>query len=385
MTSESSLDTTSITSLADTEGPHSPEVPMPSQSTTFPNSSVDSFATATGPEADNDLESSTPKPTPTQSHSEPQEQAQQPEPESRPSSSTSTLHARGLSESSSSSSINSRPGKEARVVSPPPESVAESSSLSRKSSRRKSKVSLTQLNPEHGWDDCTEANGNVMDFRTEVEVQRRLTYTERMITQDMGTAAQGNWSFTKVFVDGAFMASGYLYIPKGGKKEAKSVKDNSYIFHVLEGAVNVRIHMSSYILATGGTFLVPRGNVYCIENISDRPAKLMFVQAREVTVNEMEDPLRLVRGQQQRHLAAVRTSKAFILLGWILERLLKKSIKYRKIIWQWYIKISMLVGAKMTGLRPYIAFFILGILVRSLGPSRSLLPRFNLQIIRDSS
>jgi len=33
------------------------------------------------------------------------------------------------------------------------------------------------------------------------------------------------------------------------------------IFHVLEGAVNVRIHMSSYILATGGTFLVPRGEL----------------------------------------------------------------------------------------------------------------------------
>ncbi|THV03991.1 hypothetical protein K435DRAFT_962121 [Dendrothele bispora CBS 962.96] len=391
MTSQASLDSTTITSPTELEEPRSPGSPMPPA---LPNSSVDSFATADGmAETENRTEapaSDTLARSRTHPHLETEEQIQHIEPELRSPSSTSTLHAQqpSLPEASSSSTINSRSGEDTHVVPSPPESVAGSSTtLPRKSSRRKSKTSSitsTQYNPECGWDDQTETSGNVMDFRTKTEVHRRLTYTERMVTEAMGTASHGNWSFTKVFVDGSFMASGYLYLPEGGKKESKSVKDNSYIFHVLEGAINVRIHRNSYILATGGTFMVPRGNVYYIENVSNRPAKLMFVQAREITVNELDDPLRLVRGQQQRHLAAVRTSKAFILLGWILERALKKIIKYRRILWVWYLRTSMTVGARLKGTRAHIAFFALGILVRSLGPSRSLLPRFNLQVIRDS-
>jgi centromere protein C len=32
------------------------------------------------------------------------------------------------------------------------------------------------------------------------------------------------------------------------------------IFYVIEGAVNLRVHETSLILATGGMFMVPRGN-----------------------------------------------------------------------------------------------------------------------------
>ncbi|KAF5373827.1 hypothetical protein D9758_000978 [Tetrapyrgos nigripes] len=319
-----SLDTTSITPPSESDDSLSgdPAIIRPNSrgtASTAASSPVDAYASAASEAEGEEME------TPTQSHTQPEsdEQVQQ---VGRPlesamrhksTSSTATLHLGPISSGSSSSGSSvSRPGKEARVVSPPPESVAGSSTsssttISRRASRRKSKssIALSGLNPEQGWDEYTEANGNVMDFRTEMEVQRRLTYTEKVISQEMGSAAQGNWSFTKVFVDGSFMASGYLYIPKGGKKESKSVRDNTYIFHVLDGAVNVRIHMTSFILASGGTFMVPRGNVYYIENISDRPAKLMFVQAREMTVNETEDPLRLVRGQQQRHLAAVQVDE----------------------------------------------------------------------------
>ncbi|KAJ3764991.1 hypothetical protein FB446DRAFT_795504 [Lentinula raphanica] len=229
--------------------------------------------------------------------------------------------------------------------------------------KRISKVSFSSTSfPERGWDDDTPTNGNVLDFRTELPVSRRLTHTEKHITQSLGVAYEGNWSFCKVFADGSFMASGYIHIKPGGRKSSKTVKDNTY----------------------GGSFMVPRGNIYFIENICERTAKLMFVQAREITAGEQDDPLRLVRGQPPPKLfPALPKSKLFVLLGWVIERLLKRFVKYRKVALAWYLRSAMKVGRYVQGPKAYIAFFVLGFLFRSLGPSRSLLLRMNVQVIRD--
>ncbi|KAJ3886507.1 Mif2/CENP-C like-domain-containing protein [Lentinula edodes] len=257
-----------------------------------------------------------------------------------------------------------------------------------KTTKRRSRASVTWAPfPEQGWDDNTPTNGNVLDFRTEKPVSRRITHTEKLISHSLRVAYEGNWSFSKVFADGSFMASGYIHLPVGGRKSSKSVKDNTYIFHVVEGAVNVKIHDTAYIIAQGGSFMVPRGNVYFIENICERTTKLMFVQAREVTAGEQDDPLRLVRGQSPPKLfPALPKSKLFILAGWVIERLLKRFTKYRRVILTWYLRSAMQVGRYVQGPRAYkayMAFFILGFLFRSLGPSRSLLPRINVQVIRD--
>lgn len=109
----------------------------------------------------------------------------------------------------------------------------------------------------------------------------------------------------------------------------------------------------------------------------------MFVQSREVTAGEQDDPLRLVRGQPQpKLLPAIPKSKLLILLGWVIERLVKRAVRYRKLILTLYLRTAMQVGRHVRGPRAYIAFFILGFLFRSLGPSRSLLPRINVQVIR---
>lgn len=250
-----------------------------------------------------------------------------------------------------------------------------------KTTRRKSKFSSSSS--IQGWDVNTPTDGNVMDFRTEQLVSRRVTHTEKLITQSLRVAYEGKWSFCKVFGDGTFLASGYIHLLPGGRKSAKSVKDNTYIFHVIEGAVNVKIHDTAYIVAQGGSFMVPRGNVYFVENICETTAKLVFVQAREVTAGEQDDPLRLVRGQPPpKLLPALPKSKLFVLAGWVIERLFKRFIKYRKVILTWYLKTAMQVGSHVKGPRAYLAFFVLGFLFRSLGPSRSLLPRVNVQVIR---
>jgi centromere protein C len=82
------------------------------------------------------------------------------------------------------------------------------------------------------------------------------------------------------------------------------------VFYVIEGAVNLKVHDTTLVLATGAMFLVPRGkhppslhpipshhsrphalpgNTYFIENIGDRPAKLFFTQARKVALEEEEE------------------------------------------------------------------------------------------------
>ena len=75
------------------------------------------------------------------------------------------------------------------------------------------------------------------------------------------------------------------------------------VFYVIQGAVKVAVHQSSFIVATGGMFWIPRGeslplvlsdvrsvdslhrdtstgNLYNIQNVCERDAKLFFTQVR---------------------------------------------------------------------------------------------------------
>ncbi|KIJ69215.1 hypothetical protein HYDPIDRAFT_80510 [Hydnomerulius pinastri MD-312] len=124
--------------------------------------------------------------------------------------------------------------------------------------RGKSKGRETSYNPEEGWDDKTETNGKVVDYVTEEEVTRRVTFLAKMI--EPKPAANSNWFFQKFFGEGDYIAAGQMRIPPRGSKPSKSTKDNTYVFYVIEGAVSVMIHTTTYIITTGGTFLVPRGS-----------------------------------------------------------------------------------------------------------------------------
>lgn len=155
------------------------------------------------------------------------------------------------------------------------------------SMRAKSKMRETQtpapLNPEEGWDDETPAEGIVLDFLTQEPVRRRVVQTAKMF--EPKSAANSNWFFQKIFGEGDFIAAGEMVIPPEGKKPSKSSKDNAYVFYVIEGAVSVVIHETTYVVATGGMFLIPRGNTYYIHNVSERDVKLFFTQARHVAVD----------------------------------------------------------------------------------------------------
>ncbi|KAI9571275.1 Mif2/CENP-C like-domain-containing protein [Boletus coccyginus] len=151
--------------------------------------------------------------------------------------------------------------------------------------RSKSKGRDTPFNPEEGWDEDTPTNATVIDYSTQQEISRRVAFLASMIEPNQ--AANSNWFFQKIFGEGEFIAAGQMHIPPKSQKPSKSTKDNTYVFYVIQGAVSVFIHETSFIITTGGMFLVPRGNTYYIENIAERDAKLFFTQARMLQAEDM--------------------------------------------------------------------------------------------------
>ncbi|KAI8989830.1 Mif2/CENP-C like-domain-containing protein [Trametes punicea] len=135
--------------------------------------------------------------------------------------------------------------------------------------------------PEEGWDDQTDPHCDVLEYGQDgMEVTRRVAFTAKMVAPK--AAAQGAFYFQKIFGDGDFLAAGQLIIPPHSTKPTKGTKDNTFVFYVIQGAVKFAVHKSNFILSTGGMFMVPRGNVYYIQNICERDAKLFFAQARKM-------------------------------------------------------------------------------------------------------
>jgi centromere protein C len=59
------------------------------------------------------------------------------------------------------------------------------------------------------------------------------------------------------------------------------------MFYVATGVIRAMIYRTQVTVAEGGFLMVPRGNQYKIENISDvDDARLVFMQGREVPIVE---------------------------------------------------------------------------------------------------
>ncbi|WVQ93620.1 hypothetical protein IAU59_000696 [Kwoniella sp. CBS 9459] len=140
---------------------------------------------------------------------------------------------------------------------------------------------------EESWDAQTESLGLVQDYPSTNEVHRRVACTKAKL--EPRAVSKGAYQYQKVFGEGQFMAAGVVYIPIGSSKATKPSKDNAYVFFVIQGVVQVTVHRTSFIMAPGGQFLIPRGNEYRIENISeDREVQLFFAQARKLRADETE-------------------------------------------------------------------------------------------------
>ena len=114
------------------------------------------------------------------------------------------------------------------------------------------------------------------------------------------------YKFQRIFTDGDFMAGGVLVIPPGEAKPLKPARDNTYVgragtpmsdrstdvrllyadpqmLYCVQGAVRVLVHRTEFTISQGGFFMIPRGNSYQINNLTEVEAFLVFMQARELT------------------------------------------------------------------------------------------------------
>ncbi|KAH6902392.1 Mif2/CENP-C like-domain-containing protein [Coprinopsis sp. MPI-PUGE-AT-0042] len=107
------------------------------------------------------------------------------------------------------------------------------------------------------------------------------------------------FSFENIFPEGKFIAAGQMVIPPNGTKSEKSTKDLVYILYVIEGTVSVKIHETPLVIAAGGMFMIPRGNTYSIENISQSDARLFFTQTRKMRNDHEEEAVVLRRKQKE--------------------------------------------------------------------------------------
>ncbi|KAH6902391.1 Mif2/CENP-C like-domain-containing protein [Coprinopsis sp. MPI-PUGE-AT-0042] len=133
-----------------------------------------------------------------------------------------------------------------------------------------------------GLQESTESDAMVLDFVNGQPVKRRVAWTSTMGNPTPATP-NSDWMFEKIFAEGHFLAAGQLVIPARRTKSEKSTRDNAYVFYVIEGTVCVKIHETPMVIATGGMFMVPRGNTYSVENISHNEARLFFTQGRKVS------------------------------------------------------------------------------------------------------
>lgn len=86
--------------------------------------------------------------------------------------------------------------------------------------------------------------------------------------------------------DSGFSAAGVISLQPNGQKPMKPSKQNSYIFFVIKGRVEVNVSDATFTLRKGGSFEVPRGNYYSITNVHPGETSLFFTQSTDTLVNQ---------------------------------------------------------------------------------------------------
>eukprot|EP00051_Salpingoeca_urceolata_P015782 m.206485 g.206485 ORF g.206485 m.206485 type:complete len:716 (-) comp18501_c1_seq2:152-2299(-) len=75
-------------------------------------------------------------------------------------------------------------------------------------------------------------------------------------------------------------SSGFFEMEPYGLKPIQEVKRNFLVFYIIRGQVKVTVHEDSFTLNSGSNFFVPPENKYSIENLTEHPCEVYFVQVK---------------------------------------------------------------------------------------------------------
>ena len=107
-----------------------------------------------------------------------------------------------------------------------------------------------------------------------------VTYTDHLIESSDPDVAENFKVATLFNEDRDFIACAMLQLPVDGFKLLRSSAGSVYIFHVVEGDVEVTLNDLTFVVTRACSFEVPRGNIYGFKNVGTEAATLFFVQSQ---------------------------------------------------------------------------------------------------------
>ncbi|KAK3828135.1 MAG: Mif2/CENP-C like-domain-containing protein [Benniella sp.] len=130
---------------------------------------------------------------------------------------------------------------------------------------RYTRSSQQQYEIATGLSKTTAATTCIAEFQDQVQFQ---------------DVAEGQYQLHRGLEDNS-ISSGIIKIPRSGQKPNVNAFKSTVIFHVLKGRVKATIHKYTFTVGPGGSFMVPRGNQYMIENLSQGECTLFFAQSKD--------------------------------------------------------------------------------------------------------
>lgn len=127
---------------------------------------------------------------------------------------------------------------------------------------------------DSGYAPDVHVTATVMDYDTHEEEERLLAISADQHTLDVVDGEQ--FSISTVFEEGTFLTAGILSFPPAVIKPSRNASKHALVFYVINGVFQVTINKTSFVIGTGGQFIVPRGNHYQLKNLHDQESKLHF-------------------------------------------------------------------------------------------------------------
>jgi centromere protein C len=132
---------------------------------------------------------------------------------------------------------------------------------------------------DSGYTPDVHVTAKVMDYDTHEEEERLLAISADQHTPEVVKGEK--FAISTVFEEGTFLTAGILSFPPTVTKPSRNSAKHALVFYVINGVFQVTINQASFVIGTGGQFIVPRGNHYQLKNLHDQESKLHFCHCKD--------------------------------------------------------------------------------------------------------
>lgn len=134
------------------------------------------------------------------------------------------------------------------------------------------------------------ADTNTRRSRRVAWAPNSVPYKDHLIESSDPELAENFKVATLFNEDRDFIACAMLELPVDGFKLLRSSAGSVYIFHVVDGEVEVTLNDLKFVVTRGCSFEVPRANIYGFKNLGSDAATLFFVQSQPYVGADESEP-----------------------------------------------------------------------------------------------